>query len=101
RADPVEDRPSAAQRTGDFLVTCHGSGFCPSVGAPAALGPDKVPGLTSPLTPTIEGVGPGRVGREEKTMSRSPLLDRPGAVEAVGVDAGVAWHYGDPIGEQP
>jgi folate-binding protein YgfZ len=30
----------------------------------------------------------------------SALLQRPGAVEAVGVDAGVAWHYGDPFGEQ-
>ena len=36
---------------------------------------------------------------------RSPLLDRPGAAEAQGTDAavdatGVAWHYGDPLGEQ-
>ncbi|WP_156229497.1 CAF17-like 4Fe-4S cluster assembly/insertion protein YgfZ [Corynebacterium comes] len=36
---------------------------------------------------------------------RSPLLDRPGAAEAQGPDAavdatGVAWHYGDPLGEQ-
>ena len=31
---------------------------------------------------------------------RSPLLDRPGAVEAEGVDAGVAAHYGDPYAEQ-
>lgn len=31
---------------------------------------------------------------------RSPLLDRPGAVEADGPDAGVAWHYGDPTREQ-
>ncbi len=36
---------------------------------------------------------------------RSPLLDRPGAAEAQdadgGVDAaGVAWHYGNPLGEQ-
>ncbi len=31
---------------------------------------------------------------------RSPLLDRPGAVSAVGADAGVAWHYGDPVREQ-
>ncbi|MBW3083857.1 Aminomethyltransferase [Austwickia sp. TVS 96-490-7B] len=31
---------------------------------------------------------------------RSPLLDRPGAVEADGVDAGVAAHYGDPLREQ-
>src|ERR671932_728835 len=31
---------------------------------------------------------------------RSPLLDRPGAVEAEGPDAGVAWHYGDPVREQ-
>lgn len=30
----------------------------------------------------------------------SPLLSRPGAVEASGVDAGVAWHYGDPTAEQ-
>ena len=31
---------------------------------------------------------------------RSPLLLRPGAVEATGIDAGTAWHYGDPMGEQ-
>jgi tRNA-modifying protein YgfZ len=30
----------------------------------------------------------------------SPLLDRSGAVDGVGVDAGVAAHYGDPFGEQ-
>lgn len=30
----------------------------------------------------------------------SPLLARPGAVEATGPDAGVAWHYGDPVSEQ-
>lgn len=31
---------------------------------------------------------------------RSPLLAFPGAVAAEGPDAGVAWHYGDPVGEQ-
>lgn len=31
---------------------------------------------------------------------RSPLLSRPGAVEATGADAGVAWHYGEPVAEQ-
>lgn len=31
---------------------------------------------------------------------RSPLLDRPKAVEADGLDAGVAAHYGDPMREQ-
>lgn len=31
---------------------------------------------------------------------RSPLLDRPGAVEGSGPDAGVALHYGDPVHEQ-
>ena len=30
----------------------------------------------------------------------SPLLALPGAVSATGVDAGVAWHYGDPVAEQ-
>src|SRR6478735_4051768 len=32
--------------------------------------------------------------------TRSPLLDRPGAVEGDGVDLGVAAHYGDPLREQ-
>jgi folate-binding protein YgfZ len=32
--------------------------------------------------------------------TRSPLLDAPGAVEAEGPDAAVAWHYGDPVREQ-
>ncbi|MBM6620222.1 folate-binding protein YgfZ [Micrococcaceae bacterium RIT802] len=31
---------------------------------------------------------------------RSPLLDRPGAVEGTGSDAGVAAHYGEPLPEQ-
>ncbi len=31
---------------------------------------------------------------------RSPLLQLPGAVNDSGFDAGTAWHYGDPIGEQ-
>lgn len=31
---------------------------------------------------------------------RSALLDTPGAVEAGGLDAGVAAHYGDPVREQ-
>jgi tRNA-modifying protein YgfZ len=34
------------------------------------------------------------------TYGPSPLLDRPGAVAAEGADAGVAWHYGDPLAEQ-
>lgn len=33
-------------------------------------------------------------------MMRSPLLDHPGAVAGTGVDAPVAAHYGDPMGEQ-
>src|SRR3954469_22926670 len=34
------------------------------------------------------------------TALASPLLARPGAVPAEGPDAGVAWHYGDPVREQ-
>lgn len=33
-------------------------------------------------------------------MYRSPLLDRDGAVPAVGADEGVAAHYGNPVAEQ-
>lgn len=32
--------------------------------------------------------------------SPSPLLLLPGAVPAQGLDAGIAWHYGDPVAEQ-
>lgn len=32
--------------------------------------------------------------------TKSPLLSRPGAVEAAGPDAGVAAHYGEPLREQ-
>ncbi len=34
------------------------------------------------------------------SMTASPLLSRPGAVDDSGADAGVAWHYGDPTAEQ-
>jgi folate-binding protein YgfZ len=35
-----------------------------------------------------------------ETAAASPLLGTPGAVPAEGPDAGVAWHYGDPVREQ-
>ncbi|MGX7677442.1 CAF17-like 4Fe-4S cluster assembly/insertion protein YgfZ [Jatrophihabitans sp. DSM 45814] len=34
------------------------------------------------------------------TDYHSPLIDWPAAVAADGPDAGTAWHYGDPLGEQ-
>ena len=34
------------------------------------------------------------------TDHRSPLLDLPGAVSAPAPDQAIAWHYGDPLGEQ-
>ncbi|MFI7586606.1 YgfZ/GcvT domain-containing protein [Spongisporangium articulatum] len=36
----------------------------------------------------------------EALLASSPLLNRAGAVPAEGADAGVAWHYGDPVREQ-
>jgi tRNA-modifying protein YgfZ len=54
---------------------------------------------------TARGVRAGNAGAESGdtagvTEYRSPLLARHGAVEATGADAGVAWHYGDPMREQ-
>ena len=43
-------------------------------------------------TPAVPAVPAG--------VTRSPLLDRHGAVEGEGPDAGVAAHYGDPMREQ-
>jgi len=36
----------------------------------------------------------------DAVQSSSPLLRTGGAVAAEGVDAGTAWHYGDPVREQ-
>jgi folate-binding protein YgfZ len=38
--------------------------------------------------------------QQDQPSYHSPLLQIPGAVNGSGVDAGTAWHYGDPIGEQ-
>lgn len=43
--------------------------------------------------------GTGAAGPTDDAY-RSPLLARPGAVAAAGPDAGVAWHYGEPVAEQ-
>lgn len=43
--------------------------------------------------------GPLAAATSDQPVWRSPLLDRPGAVEATGPDAGVAWHYGEPTAE--
>ena len=42
----------------------------------------------------------GMASPQDPATYRSPLLAFPGAVNATGIDAGTAWHYGDPIGEQ-
>jgi tRNA-modifying protein YgfZ len=39
-------------------------------------------------------------GAQPSRRQPSPLLNRPGAVAGEGLDAGVAWHYGDPSREQ-
>jgi folate-binding protein YgfZ len=56
---------------------------------------------------TDEGVASGAGGVTGATGAvevahayRSPFLDLPGAVEAMGQDAGVAAHYGSPLVEQ-
>ena len=42
----------------------------------------------------------GMATAQDQAAYHSPLLAFPGAVNATGIDAGTAWHYGDPIGEQ-
>ncbi len=44
--------------------------------------------------------GAGAEAVMDAAATPSPLLARPGAVAAEGADAGVAWHYGDPVREQ-
>jgi tRNA-modifying protein YgfZ len=56
---------------------------------PSGVGTDPAGGVTEQRS--ASGVAP------EVT---SPLLQRSGAVEAEGIDAGVAAHYGDPYREQ-
>src|SRR4051812_14146889 len=50
---------------------------------------------------TTDGTTDGAAGgAQTRPAIRSPLLGLPGAVEGEGPDAGVAWHYGDPVREQ-
>ena len=58
----------------------------PTTTAPTTTAP--TPTATESDQPVVAPNGP------------SPLLGLPGAVPATGIDAGTAWHYGDPIGEQ-
>ena len=48
----------------------------------------------------MQPVNPTTVTEVPTPVTPSPLLDRPGAVEGDGPDAGVAAHYGDPLREQ-
>jgi tRNA-modifying protein YgfZ len=50
--------------------------------------------------PPSEHVGVAAELRSYSGRVTIALLSRPGAVEAEGVDTGVASHYGDPFGEQ-
>ena len=50
-------------------------------------------------TSTVDTSAPAGGGSAAAT-GPSPLLALPGAVAAEGVDAGTAWHYGDPTREQ-
>jgi tRNA-modifying protein YgfZ len=57
--------------------------------------------VSDPVAPSPTGeVPPVATVDEQPERPRSPLLDRTGAVAAEGLDAGVAWHYGDPSREQ-
>ena len=53
----------------------------------------RIGGITWPPPTVVPPVPPVEIGP-------SPLLALPGAVEAEPPDAGIAWHYGDPLGEQ-
>jgi folate-binding protein YgfZ len=61
---------------------------------PAAPDPTFAP--TGPSSP--EPLSPELVPPE--LVPPSPLLKLPGAVPGDGIDAPVAWHYGDPVSEQ-
>ena len=63
------------------------------------MGPDAGALDTDPVD-APRPAGPLPAADEPAGAYRSPLLALPGAVAATGVDAGMAWHYGDPIAEQ-
>jgi tRNA-modifying protein YgfZ len=68
-------------------------------GAAAAPGAAAMPGAAELTEPATAMPGAAAVPGAAPAY-RSPLLERPGAVEADGVDAGVAAHYGEPYAEQ-
>ncbi len=52
------------------------------------------------MTVSARPDSPRRDQTDAPVAPRSALLDRPGAVNGEGADAGVAAHYGDPLREQ-
>lgn len=79
-AEPIH--PNAV--TGEQTPRAYHEGMSISADAPGHTGP----------------AAPGRTDPTSLSKPASPLLGLPGAVAAAGLDAGVAWHYGDPVGEQ-
>ncbi|GAA2017975.1 folate-binding protein YgfZ [Nakamurella flavida] len=66
-------------------------------GSHGATPADTSPPVTTELPVTVlDGAAPGPA----PTVLPSPLLGLPGAVAGTGRDTGLAWHYGDPMGEQ-
>ncbi len=63
------------------------------------IGPDAGAFDTDPVDAS-RAAGTPPAADEPAGAYRSPLLALPGAVAGAGADAGVAWHYGDPMGEQ-
>ena len=81
------------------MVPVVGNGNEPAPPGADAVMETVTPAGAPPTDPTaVEPVEP--VGPAAPVGPASPLLGRPGAVAAESLDAGVAWHYGDPTREQ-
>src|SRR5665647_26948 len=93
--------PTRRRRVSTDWSTNTSSGPGTSPPSARACAPTRPAASRAPTSHTDK---PHRQVRAESSTvtpaSVSPLLDLPGAVAAQGIDAGVAWHYGNPMIEQ-
>lgn len=96
--EPFKRGPTARVPPGEWVIYLPDRHVCPR---DIVAGADARPGSVAlTMRPWWPDTGVMTAESPPAVAPESPLMSLPGAVVADGVDAGVAAHYGNPLGEQ-
>ena len=96
--EPFKRGPTARVPPGEWVIYLPDRHVCPR---DIVAGADARPGSAAlTMRPWWPDTGVMTAETPPAVAPESPLMSLPGAVVADGVDAGVAAHYGNPLGEQ-